>query len=307
MWPMMYTLVLSSLWSFPGEYAEHIAHVNGSSSVAKDQHARGSERYPYATVKFAVSDVDANTLILVHPGHTENVLANDWTWNAEGIWVQGMGWGTQRPTFTLSGGSAPRIELDQASCAFENMIFVNEVDGLDELIRLGASDCQLKNIEVRDGTGVEALVYVAVVPGCNRCIIDGITIDGECSGDQTASGILLGGDERTTVKNFHLKMAGSAACIRSIGSSNLMIDGGLGSEIWATPDNKAIAFAGGTTGWIKGPIAIRLETDTDNLDEAIVPNFCQVYNQGANKIGIVNADGESEWQWPGTISADEDH
>lgn len=286
-----------------------VLYVDSNATSADDSEGAGKHptKKPFATVAYAVTQAPANTIIRVMPGHTEAlVAAHEWDFAAAGIWVQGLGWGSKRPTFTFGTSTAAQVLIDQASTVLQNLLFINEIDALAAGISLAATDCRLLGIEYREDGAYEAVNVITATNAADRCLIDDITIIGEGTGDNAVAAINLASPDHFTIRNFYIHTAGSVACIDAVTAcTHLMIDGAAGSFIWAEENVAIKDVTGNSTGWIKGPIAIRLATNGANIDEAIVPGKTQVYQTGGNLIGIVNAQGESELMWPGTPSTDD--
>jgi len=285
-----------------------ILYVDAHADGAQDLAGWGDDPFkrPFATVAFAVTQASYDTLVRVMPGHTEVInSANEWDFANVGIWVQGMGWGARRPTFTFATSTLAQVLLDKPSSTLENLLFKSTIDALVIGIRNTAADCKILNCEYREETTAEAIAALSIEG--DRTLVDGIKIRGEGSSDQASALITIKSCDGAILRNFDLKGGGAGGVLRTIAvaPTNLKIDGGRGSYIWTMVDDLAIKCVAATKGSINGPIRIRLHTDAANLDECIVPTDMQVYQEAANHIGVVNADGESEWNWPGTISLDE--
>lgn len=303
-----------------------VRYVDSTRSGAVDTPNFGKhhDKNPWATLKYALTQADANTLIRVMPGHTESISVAPTTIDTGdpttymfanvGVWVQGMGWGAQRPTITFDTVVGAGLRLDRASCVLQNLLLLSGIDDLTKPVEMYAADGTLLDMEWRDASAMETVDVIWIVSGGTRCVIDGIIVRGNSGGNSGQSAIHIDGADDIIVTNFDLFGDYQTGVIENVGDEclrcrilggNGRFIGGTGSRIWTdAPEDLAIALDTNATGYIEGPIGIRLKDNAANIDQAIVPGKCQVYNTTGKVIGIVNADGESELQWPGTPSTD---
>jgi len=77
----------------------------------------------FATIDFAIGNCTANKgdIIYVMPGHDENPTASI-TADVAGIWINGLGHGTSRPTITF-GALAAALDITAASVRVSNLRF----------------------------------------------------------------------------------------------------------------------------------------------------------------------------------------
>lgn len=95
----------------------------------------GSFQRPFATVDYAVSRCTANNgdLVMVKAGHAETLSANVGI-DVAGVWVQGLGWGAVRPTFTI-GSTDATVALSAASTGISNFRLV--LEAADDTVTAG--------------------------------------------------------------------------------------------------------------------------------------------------------------------------
>lgn len=104
---------------------------------------RGTFDQPFATLDYAIGQctADRGDIIMIKPGHAENVAAAGITVDVAGIAIVGLGTGTKRPKFSFTA-AASDIDITAGNCTFYNiefqanfadvtsMIDVSGVDGL---------------------------------------------------------------------------------------------------------------------------------------------------------------------------------
>ena len=314
-------LIGSGLLSPLGMYPRHTLVVDGGSSLAVDRPGGGTVRHPLKTIRYAVAIALADTLVLALPGHTETIDQDNWTWNAEGIWVRGLGPGGRRPTLTFTTSVDATLQINRSNSVLENLLFVNDVNGLTYGIQGARQDAEsttitgvcLYDIEYRDLADKETATPIILLS--NAYVVDGLRIIGNVGQSLGTRGLVGNRGTDVLIRNFHIDGYYPQGPIRNVVGPELnkVIDGGEGSYIWQRSSEDcdlAIDVDTACTGSINGPIRIRLATDTNNIDECIREHGdpgpdMQFYNKGANIISVVNADGESGCPWPGTPSVDE--
>lgn len=134
--------------------------VDSGATAAADAVGSGkSWDEPFATLDYAIAFCTASQGAEIHlaPGHAETYAAAgaNLTLDVVGVKIIGHGTGTDRPTFTFTTEATADIEVDAANCSIENVIFINDVTGLDAPIDVDAAHFTLKNCVTRDlGTDI---------------------------------------------------------------------------------------------------------------------------------------------------------
>jgi|GEM_PF-2753526 len=284
-------------------------YVDSTATAAKDAAGFGKEiSRPYATIAFAVTDCPADTALVVLPGHTESVSAADaWKFKNSGVWVMGLGWGARRPTITFGTSTAAQIKLSKASTVLQNLLFVNSLDALVLPLLIGADDCAMLDFEYRENLGVQAVTTINISVGIDRCLLENFKILGDTAAPATSGIVVQQSNKDCVIRDFWIEGNYTDGCIdnNNVGVQRLMIIGGKGSYARNSNSNDQIINLSATaTGFIAGPMALRLADNAANITESIVGAAMQIYASGAFEIGVVNADGEAALQWNGVKSTD---
>lgn len=167
---------------------------------------------PFATIDFAIGQctADAGDVILVLPGHTEDVTAAAGIdFDVDGVSCIGLGIGAKRPLITFSGTTdTSDIDFAASNLLIENIaIDVTGNDSLAAPIDVDGADISFRNclITLADAGGQADLCLVAAATADNllieNCEFIGST-DAGC-----ASAIQLTGTDRTTIRGCYIKGA----------------------------------------------------------------------------------------------------
>ncbi len=89
---------------------------------------RGTFDSPFSTVAGAFAQCVANRgdIIMVKSGHAETIINATSTaslWNVAGVAVVGLGFGTNRPTFTFTTANTASIVVSAANVSIQNCVF----------------------------------------------------------------------------------------------------------------------------------------------------------------------------------------
>jgi hypothetical protein len=120
---------------------------------------KGTERRPFATLDYALTQCTANNgdIVIIKPGYTESITTNDQIdFTVAGVSVIGMGTDTERPTFTWDGTDATAcIAMETANCSIRGCLFITSDvgDDITGLIRIEADNCEVAYNEFREGLG----------------------------------------------------------------------------------------------------------------------------------------------------------
>lgn len=137
----------------------------------------GSFRRPFATLQRAINACTSNTgdIIAVKPGHAEAIgSATVVTLNKAGIAVIGLGYGSNRPTFTLNTAATANIPVTAANITLVNLLFIaNFADVASFFTATGTAtptDFLLNKCEFRDTSSVlNALTIFTGNATANSC------------------------------------------------------------------------------------------------------------------------------------------
>ena len=113
---------------------------------------------PVATLDYAVGlcTADKGDVIYLMPGHAENIAsAAGCVLDVAGVKVVGLGYGTLRPTLTLTTADTSKVSITAANCWFENVLVVSNYLSIATAISVGAlaDGLTLKNVEMPQHVG----------------------------------------------------------------------------------------------------------------------------------------------------------
>jgi hypothetical protein len=154
-----------------------VRYVDSNGDGAADQPSAGKhpDKGAFLTVAYAVTQVPANTVLVVRELHTETIVAADaWLWAQAGVKVVGCGTGTERPTFTFTTAAAATILLDKANTVLMNLRFINGIASQTTMIDMMAAGCQIIgcHFQVGDAT-TQAATAVRFSTGGDDCSVLG--------------------------------------------------------------------------------------------------------------------------------------
>lgn len=241
-------------------------YVNNASSNERDVPGGGTGWHnPLATLDYAIGQCVAGRgdVIYVGQGHTEAIsAAAAIALDVAGVSVIGMGYGTNRPTFTWGTSTAATITMSAANCRLSNLIFnVVLPSALVSGIVVSAAGCMIDNcyfLVGTAGTGTAPLQAILTTAGANNLVIANNTIVGPAATPTTiaagtSGGIcIVGGDSIKIVDNFinvwGTTTVGGVYGITTL-TSNVQISGNfIGNQTGSS--TKAIVLLTGSTGSI---------------------------------------------------------
>ncbi len=160
----------------------------------------------FATLALGVAAASAGDTIIVLEGHTE-AISTEVAIATAGLKIVGLGVGTRRPTFTVSG-TINGVSLDAANILFENFLFNEPGAAGDVAIDVTTADCIVRNVQFDMATGED---YITVAAGGDRLIVEQCKFN--VTGAGPDSGILLeasGVDDVEIKDNYFILSAGGA-------------------------------------------------------------------------------------------------
>ena len=177
--------------------------------------------------------------IIVMEGHAETIAtATAMVIATAGIRVIGLGYGTNRPTFTFSATDSI-CSITAANVWVENIRLVSDIDNVVTGIDLGASadGCTLKNVELVDGaSNKEFLIHVNIATGCHDVTLDGVRVCG-LGGGATACVKFVGTSDRLVMKNCNMQGTFSAALVDA--SAGILLNQQINDNILHNRDTSA--------------------------------------------------------------------
>lgn len=222
-------LVISDLQQHPG----NIFFVDSGHASASDAAGYGlTPDRPFATLDYAVGNCTASNgdVIYLMPGHAESITgATSVVMDVAGVKVVGLGWGSTRPTFTLTTATAATWNVTAANCWIENVLIVGNFLNIAAMMTVGADadGLTLKNVEMRNTSVIlGALVGIAIATGVTDVTIDGFKFV-EVTGGLTAAGTSViaaaGTHDRFKLINSDIRAHCSAAAVK--------LDAGIGYNL----------------------------------------------------------------------------
>jgi hypothetical protein len=197
------------------------------------RNGQGTFEDPFSTIENAYSacTASAGDVIVVKEGHTQTISsATGVVLNKIGVSIVGLGSGSLRPTFTLSGTAATcTFTVSAASQTIKNIIVTSGVVELVSAFTVSAAGCSLIGIDYRETA--TANTVLAAVTG-------------------------TAGADYLTIKNCMFKStttaAGNASCIVGVAAQNDVV---IANNIieWIGADNAAtcaIYNAGAGLRWL---------------------------------------------------------
>jgi len=172
---------------------------------------------PLTTLAEAVTlTLDAqHDVILVMPGHTEDIAATDIATTNDGYSIIGIGKGSARPTFTLTEVGST-FHVNSANISIENCIFTLSADATI-MITVEAADFTMKDCVLLESAANEAVTYVAVAGAagvCNRMTFDNVHVHSMKVGS-TQAFLLNTVEDDLVMKHCRIHGSFTAACIQS--------------------------------------------------------------------------------------------
>lgn len=245
--------------------------VGSTVAGALDAPANGSSpTLPFATLDYAIGKCTANQgdTIYLMPGHAENIAsATGCVLDVAGVRVIGLGWGTKRPTLTITTATTATISITAANCYVENVLVVSNFLNIAAAITVGAlaDGLTLKNIECRNTSVIlGALIQVSIAAACADVTIDGFKFFEVAAAGLTApaTNVILcaGAADRFALLNSRMycfttaaPVAVSAAASVDVTVENVRL---LNNETGA---GLGIAFHNSTTGFVEDITTVNLK------------------------------------------------
>jgi len=188
-------------------------------------------------------------VIMIMPGHTEDIGAADIATTNDGYSIIGIGKGTDRPTFTLTAVGST-FHVNSANVRIENCIFTLSADAT-AMITVEADDFTMKDCNLFAGAAHEAVSYVSVAGAanvCDRMTFDNVHIHSMTAGS-TQAFLLNTIEQDLIIKNCRIHGDFTAACIQSTAAlGRVFLYHNMVANVAAAAH--AIELSGGSTGAI---------------------------------------------------------
>ena len=125
-------------------------------------HGDSPER-PFATLDYAIGQCTAenNDVIIVMENHAETLAAAAAVvCDVQGMTIQGVGIGGDKPIFTFATDVNPDSDVDAANVTIRNIKFFNTMDALVAAIDVNAMHCTIEDCEFVDDGADNTLTWI---------------------------------------------------------------------------------------------------------------------------------------------------
>jgi hypothetical protein len=189
-------------------------YVQSTHIRASDSNRTGQDiDFPLATLKRALAICNDGDVILVGESHVEDIIdVTNWVLANSGVHVVGLGFGDNRPTFTLTTSTSAAMKVTGPGNRISNCRFICGVDGCTNVLRITSAaigtlihECEFGNVTAMQATTMISATAADIhVVGCR-------------TGDNTATAgslyfIALLGD-RGVVRDCYIRGDYSSTCV----------------------------------------------------------------------------------------------
>mgnify|MGYP001596938556 CR=1 FL=1 len=155
-------------------FAGNIYWVN---SVTGSNQNKGTRDRPFATLDYAIGRCTASNgdVVMIAPGHAESITsATALAFDVAGVTIVGLGYGSNRPTFTFTTANTATIAVSAANVAIMNCIFVGNFLSIATCFTLTtAPEFTVDRCEFRDTSAV--LGFLSIITTTVSVNSDGLT------------------------------------------------------------------------------------------------------------------------------------
>ena len=242
---------------------------------------KGTFHAPFATIDFAIGQcsADNNNVICVRSGYTQTITAAAGiAADVAGVYIVGVGQGSNRPTISFSTSTAASIAVSADNVTFKNFKFVCNISAQNHMFDLTGKSTNIINCEFVEGSQ-SPLSFIAAdgddadIDNSNiiNCKFSATTVGG------MVNGILLGKDF-TNVSILGCEINGDfgAACISVPAGGQAQVNLQIGNCIITnlTSGQHAIEVSGvGSTGKLYDTYI-----ETDDQSTSVTAGGLEVYN-----------------------------
>ena len=130
---------------------------------------------PFSTIDYAIGQCEANNnnIVFVREGYTQTLTAaSAITCDVAGIYIVGLGQGSNRPTLTFGTSIAASVLISAANVTIKNILGVAGIDGLTNPFHIQAANCTL-DVEWQDASStVEAATAILTTAAADNLKIN---------------------------------------------------------------------------------------------------------------------------------------
>lgn len=270
------------------------------SGSGSDSGAGSDPGAPFATLDYAVGRTTANSgdVIYLMPGHSETITAtNTLTLDVAGITVIGLGYGNDRPTFLIDGGTTAQVAVSAADVRVENCIWSAGHADIVRCFNVTAAGFTLVGNEFKDNTTNENFVdFVDCSSTTNNnadrlTIIDNVFI----SNDANAAGVVeVNADlNRLRLENNRIVLGNTDEAVIGVATgkdlTNLLAIGNYIDRRSMTQGN--LLADPDTTDKNTGLVAFNVAGHSDTATEVWAPVTCEFRYIENYATAVVDASG----------------
>lgn len=168
---------------------------------------------PFATLAYAFSSdlVASGDVVYVLPGHAETIAAaGGITQDIAGVKVIGLGWGSNRPTFTWSATASTWV-ISAANSVVKNILTTSTIAGVVKLFNISAANAHFDAVDYAEDGTTDALQFILTTAAC-----DGLRVEncnwyrGTTAASALSQWIKLVGVDNAVIRNNFLNSKGYA-------------------------------------------------------------------------------------------------
>lgn len=245
---------------------------------------------PLATLDAAFSKVtaDQGDIVLIKPGHVEDLGDAQIDLDIAGVTVIGLGHGPSRPRFDFNHANAS-IDIGASGITLKNIVLRPSVTvvaiGID--VEAAVTDTLLEDIEfvpgeAGDGTD-EFVLGVDIKAGCTRTTIRRTKYRHHASCDGANAGIsLTGASDAVRIEDCDIEITGTAAVAPIKGITTLSTRVRIARNTLVSDAEPCIELLTGTTGVLSDNDCF---SNLATIDAAIVADGCALFRNEYVEVG----------------------
>lgn len=245
------------------ENPNNVLFVN-SAHVAAENALGGGQNpdKPFATLAYVLTNaatltppLTAGDVIYLHPDHAETIAsAGAIACSTAGVKIEGLGWGSARPTFTFSA-TASTWTVAGAGVSIKNIRFTSGVAELVNMITVSGADVTLDAIDFVDaGATFTTIQFLLTTTTADRMILKNCSHWKGTAAAATEEWIELIGIDGATVENMILNLTlrnhADAVTLSTTGTAclGLTLRNLVCYQAGGTTQDEVIKIGTGTTG-----------------------------------------------------------
>lgn len=114
-----------------------------------------------ACLNASVLTANNGDVIIVMPGHAETVsAAAGLDIDSAGVWIRGLGHGTDKPTITLDTAATADVDIDAANVRLTNLRFVSDIDSLAVMLDVNSANLLVEDCDFVTSSAKECVNFI---------------------------------------------------------------------------------------------------------------------------------------------------